>query len=157
MKTRALPLVTALLSLSALARTPAAETEDSPVLAWTSVEKWGVEGQGWLPEELAARYDRLPAKAEKIVRPPVWNLSRDSAGISFRFNTDATEIHIRYTVGDRNLAMPHMPATGVSGVDLYALDSDGAWKWVSVSRPGSVETEFVVRGLDPGMRSRRRR
>jgi len=27
--------------------------------------------------------------------------------------------------------MPHMPATGVSGVDLYAIDSDGSWHLAS--------------------------
>jgi lysophospholipase L1-like esterase len=25
--------------------------------------------------------------------------------------------------------MPHMPATGVSGVDLYAVDKNGGWQW----------------------------
>ncbi len=64
------------------------------------------------PIRTAARYDRLPAKAEKIVRPPVWSLSRHSAGISFRFNTDAPTIQLRHTVGSAGLGMPHMPATG---------------------------------------------
>jgi hypothetical protein len=46
-----------------------------------------------------------------------------------------------------------MPATGVSGVDLYALDDDGKWKWVSVARPSGQEVTFKIEGLDPGMRS----
>ncbi|MDY5238815.1 SGNH/GDSL hydrolase N-terminal domain-containing protein [Bacteroides helcogenes] len=32
---------------------------------------------------------------------------------------NAKEINVRYTVAG-SLAMPHMPSTGVSGVDLYA-------------------------------------
>ena len=117
---------------------------------WHDVASWGVEGQGWSPDELKARYDRLPAKAEGIVRDPVWNLSRDSAGILFRFNTDSSSFKIKYSVGDANLAMPHMPATGVSGVDLYALDKDGEWKWVNVARPTEKQTVFELSGLDPG-------
>jgi len=121
-------------------------------IKWHDVSAWGVEGQGWLPDELKSRYDRLPARAEKIVRPPVWNLSRDSAGLAFRFNTDATTIRIRYTVGGKTLALPHMPATGVSGVDLYALD-EGTWKWVDVTRPKEATTVHSIEGLDRGKRS----
>ncbi|SFD09627.1 Lysophospholipase L1 [Chitinophaga sp. CF118] len=88
-----------------------------------------IEGQAW-PEEVAATYDRLPARAEKTVQSNVWNLSHQSAGLSIRFRTSAKEIIVRYTVtGD--LAMQHMPATGVSGVDLYAIDPNGAWKWAA--------------------------
>lgn len=129
-----------------------AEEAKQPAIVWHDVATWGVEGQGWAAADLAARYDRLPAKAEKIVRPPVWSLSRNSAGLSFRFTTDATSIHLRHTVTSANLALPHMPATGVSGIDLYAFD-EGRWKWVEVSRPKSAETTHVVSGLDPGPRT----
>lgn len=134
------------------ASSPGAEAPPSTEPVWHDVSAWGVEGQGWAPSELAARYDRLPAKAEKIVRPPVWSLSRNSAGISFRFNTDATTIHLRHTVSGAALALPHMPATGVSGIDLYALDG-GKWKWVEVSRPKEVTTTQVIGGLDPALRT----
>ncbi len=120
---------------------------------WYPVEDWGVEGRAWPVDDLKSTYDRLPAKAEGVVRDVVWNLSRDSAGMLFRFNTDATEITIDYTVGDRNLAIPNMPATGVSGVDLYALASDGIWKWVDVTRPKEVNTVHEIKNIDPGMRA----
>lgn len=126
--------------------------EKAPTYTWHDVSEWGVEGQGWAPGDLKSRYDRLPAKAEGIVRGAVWNLSRDSSGILFRFNTDATSFKIRYKLGDAGLAMPHMPATGVSGVDLYAYD-DGVWKWVTVSKPTKPEVELTVDGVDPGLRS----
>ena len=139
-----------LLITSPLATRAAEKVTDTTI--WRDVSEWGVEGQGWLPADLHSRYDRLPAKAEKIVRPPVWSLSRDSAGIAFRFNTDATTIQIRYTVGDKAIALPHMPATGVSGVDLYALDK-GTWKWVDVTRPKEPATTYTIAGLDPGKRT----
>jgi hypothetical protein len=57
-----------------------------------------------------------------------------------------------HTVTSASLALPHMPATGVSGIDLYALDG-GQWKWVEVSRPKEVTTVHTVSGIDPGLRS----
>jgi hypothetical protein len=60
----------------------------------------------------------------------VWNLSRDSAGMMVRFKTNATAISVHYKLSKSQLGMEHMPATGVSGIDLYARDADGKWKWV---------------------------
>jgi hypothetical protein len=88
-----------------------------------------LEGQAW-PEEVAKPYDRLPARAEKTVQPKVWELSHQSAGLSVRFRTTSREIIVRYAVAGK-LDMPHMPATGVSGVDLYAIDPNGNWKWAA--------------------------
>src|ERR1043166_1151811 len=59
-------------------------------LLWTDLRTLPVEGKGWT--ETKAFYDRLPGKAEGVVRDAVWNLSRQSAGISARFVTDAPEI-----------------------------------------------------------------
>lgn len=86
-----------------------------------------LEGQGW-PQEVQKYYDRLPARAEQTVRKEVWNLSKDAAGLAVRFRTNADEIVVKYAVGGR-LQMPHMPATGVSGIDMYARNSDGKWLW----------------------------
>ncbi|GGW38100.1 SGNH/GDSL hydrolase family protein [Arenibacter certesii] len=86
-----------------------------------------VEGQAWNNYEIGT-YNRLPNKAEGVVRPAVWNLSKNAAGLSIRFWSDAKAIVVRYGVKG-SLAMPHMPATGVSGVDLYAKNSDGERYW----------------------------
>jgi len=86
-----------------------------------------VEGQAW-SKEVKSFYDRLPARAEKTVRNEVWELSQNSAGLSLRFRSNANEIIVKYVVGEE-LQFPHMPATGVSGVDLYAKNSDGKWLW----------------------------
>jgi hypothetical protein len=87
---------------------------------WYDASLLGIEGKGWLKTE--SDYDRLPQKAKASVRAPVWQLSRHSAGIYVRFATDADSIHIRWTLTEKELDMPHMPATGVSGIDLYARD-----------------------------------
>jgi hypothetical protein len=109
------------------AATPASD------LTWTDIRELGVEGQGW--RETKAPYDRLPAKAEGVVRSAVWNLSRNSAGMHVRFVTDGTTIHARWAVTSSKLAMPHMAATGVSGLDLYVKTDQGEWHWLAVAQP----------------------
>src|SRR5262245_32357310 len=73
-----------------------ANSEPDPSILWYDVRLLGVEGKGW--SENKAYFDRLPAKAEGLVRGAVWNLSRQSAGLCVRFATDATEIRARWTV-----------------------------------------------------------
>lgn len=111
-----------------------------------------VEGAGWT--ETARRFDRLPARAESAVRPEVWTLSQDSAGLQLRFVTDATTLRVRWKLkrSDR-LAMSHMAATGVSGLDLYVRDVD-RWQWLAVARPESAtqNERTLIDGLAPGRR-----
>ena len=109
--------------------------------AWYDATKWEPEGRGW--SETLRYFDRLPAKAEKTVRKPVWCLSRDSAGMLVRFATDANQIDVHYKLFKPQLAMPHMPATGVSGVDLY-VKHDGQWRWLGISRPSSQEVKATL-------------
>jgi len=117
-------------------------------VAWYDVRDWGVEGKGWT--DSARYFDRLPAKAEGVVRSAVWSLSRHSAGMLVRFETDATSIRVRYALLSGSLDMPHMPATGVSGVDLYARDEQGRDRWLAVARPTAQAVKLqLVSGVDP--------
>lgn len=119
---------------------------------WYDIQLLPIEGQGW--SETKAVYDRLPAKAEPKVRSAVWNLSRHSAGIAVRFTTDATEIAVRWTLTSPNLAMPHMAATGVSGVDLYVRDDEGRWRWLACGSPTSkTNAATLVSGIPAGTRT----
>ncbi|MEZ6135707.1 MAG: SGNH/GDSL hydrolase family protein [Pirellulaceae bacterium] len=122
-------------------------------LQWHDVTGWGVEGRILPDQERFRWFDRLPSSAKGSVTSNVWNLSRDSAGMMVRFKTDATAIHVHYKLLDGNLAMPHMPATGVSGVDLYARDQNGKWRWVQVTKPAAQEIKAqIINGLAPGFR-----
>jgi hypothetical protein len=124
-------------------------------LRWYDIRQLGVEGQGWKEADCKAPYDRLPAKAEAKVRDAVWNLSRNSAGECVRFVTEAPAIHAKWTVTSDKLAMPHMAATGVSGLDLYARDDKGKWRWVAVGQPkaeGKNQTAALATGIKPGKR-----
>ncbi|MAI73196.1 MAG: hypothetical protein CMM01_20135 [Rhodopirellula sp.] len=120
---------------------------------WHDVKDWGIEGKGWDAAQTEKYFDRLPKRAEGEVRSPVWSLSRHSAGMLARFRTNAQQIWVDYKLTSSKLALPHMPATGVSGVDLYAKDQAGQSRWVAVSRPTSqiVKTRLVA-NLLPGER-----
>lgn len=120
-------------------------------ILWFDIQHLGVEGQGW--KDTKAPYDRLPAKAEGVVRGPVWNLSRNSAGLCVRFETDATTVHARWAVLGKSLAMPHMAATGVSGLDLYVKQPNGQWHWLAVAQPKEqTNTVRLVTGIPQGRR-----
>ncbi|MEY4567994.1 MAG: hypothetical protein RLY14_2964, partial [Planctomycetota bacterium] len=120
-------------------------------MQWGDVRDWGVEGKAF--QDTESWYDRLPGRAKGVVTDSVWNLSRHSAGMMVRFQTDSTEIHVDYKVTSSNLNMPHMPATGVSGLDLYGQDSDGQWKWIAVCAPNTQATnKSLVSGLEPMLR-----
>lgn len=92
-----------------------------------------------------ADYARFPKEMEGKVRPAVWQLSRHSAGLSIVFGTDASTVHVRYSVTG-NLQMPHMPATSVSGLDLYAKNQTGEWLWVGgqFSFLDTIRYQFVI-------------
>ncbi|MBL8029087.1 MAG: SGNH/GDSL hydrolase family protein [Fibrobacteres bacterium] len=111
-------------------------------LQWHNALNFTIEGRGWSDSMLVAPFDRLPAKAEPLVRKEVWELSRHSSGIYVSFETDASEISAEWTVTNPNLAMNHMPATGVSGLDLYVKDK-GEWKWLGVARPVKSPTNSL--------------
>jgi hypothetical protein len=126
-------------------------TRAQDAVSWTDLRDLGIEGKGWT--DTKALYDRLPAKAQGKVREAVWNLSRHSAGLCARFVTDAQEIHARWTLTSKNLAMPHMPATGVSGLDLYVKDDKGTWRWLAVGQPREQTNNVkLVAGLPAGKR-----
>ena len=119
---------------------------------WYDTAQLNLEGRGWTQTE--AFYDRLPAKAKGVVRDPVWKLSHDSAGMCVRFVTDATSIQARWSVRSENLALVHMPATAVSGLDLYVKTENGRWRWLSVARPTKYPANSgeLVKDLPAGKR-----
>ena len=117
---------------------------------WFDIRQLNVEGRGW--NDTKDFYDRLPAKAEGVVRKPVWDLSRNSAGICVRFVTDATSLHARWALTDPWLYLPNMTAIGKSGLDLY-VKMETCWRWLAVGQPTVQTNEVVlVENLIPGKR-----
>ncbi|WP_291982035.1 SGNH/GDSL hydrolase N-terminal domain-containing protein, partial [Luteitalea sp.] len=124
----------------AAAQVPA--TAPPVATTWHLVTPAMVDGKGW-PE--AATFERFPARAEAEVRPPVWGLSRHATGLGVRFTSTATRVRVRWTVTEERLALPHMPATGVSGLDLYqAAEKMTVSKW----RLSAVVLDGRLRAVD---------
>jgi hypothetical protein len=138
---------------STKAAPPAAKKAEEPALEWRDVTKWGVEGRAFGDMERGRWFDRFPAVAEGKVTDAVWRLSRDSAGMMVRFKTDATTIWANYNLRNERLAGSNMTRIGASGIDLYARDDNGKWRWVGVTRPETKHVrQQIISGLKPGFR-----
>ena len=92
-------------------------------------------------------FHRLPIGMKEQVREPVWNLSENTAGEFIHFKTSAREINVRYILSNKNFSMPHMPATGESGLDLFAMDINGAWNWAPGSYHFGDTCTYVFKNL----------
>lgn len=125
--------------------TPAAVTDDQ---AWYDIVDIGIEGRGFT--HTLTPFDRLPARAQGVVRPEVWMLSQHSAGLSTRFVTDATSLAVRWSFRDQMQPMQHMAGCGVGGMDLY-VRSDGKWRYQATTRPNNPHdnTESLVSATSP--------
>ena len=75
---------------------------------------------GKASENTLSRYERLPGNLESVSREPVWILGRNSTGLYIRFRSNSTAIYARWT-SRRGTEMNHMAATGIRGLDLYAM------------------------------------
>lgn len=138
-----------LAALCLTAQTPPASTVPAPppAVAWHDLKTLPLEGKPWTDTQ--HYYDRLPAKAEKTVRSEVWGLSHDSAGLRYRFVSNSKIIRARWKLRRESIALPHMPATGVSGLDLYVRDGE-RWHWVGAGRPlhSGVNEGTLAQGLN---------
>ena len=96
-----------------------------------------------IPDSLKEnRYDRLPVSYKEIVREPVWNLSKSSAGMSIRFLSNSSSISVKWIVLN-NLKMSHMAETGIKGVDLYFKNNDN-WQYINTGRPDGIKNESTL-------------
>jgi hypothetical protein len=127
-------------------------TPGQSTLRWTDAKSLTVEGQGF--SDLKAPWDRLPARAESVVRKAVWDLSRQPAGVAVRFVSEATTIWARWKLSNQRFASPTMAAVASSGLDLYARTPDGTWRWVAASAPTEfpVNEKKVIGDIRPGRR-----
>ena len=120
-----------------------------------------IQQRGWT-EEMGNSYNRMPERMKGKVRDAVYSLSRNSAGLAIHFYSNAPEIYVRFKVVG-GLSMMHMPATGVSGIDLYSIDQHGEWdyriprykfgKWVEgethdgIKEPSGTQVEYSYHKL----------
>ena len=109
-------------------------------------ESFSIEGTGVTEIEKESPYDRLPAAYKDKVRKPVWDLSKNSAGISIRFNSNSSAIKVKWALLN-DTKMNHMAETGIKGIDLYCK-LNGVWTYVNTGRPIAKENESsLITGL----------
>lgn len=110
---------------------------------WVEASTLTVEGQGWPVDQLGATYVRLPAKAQGVVPDGVWGLAQNSTGISVRFVTTSPQLKLAWRLNTDRMSMAHMPATGMSGIDVYAKQ-DGVWRFVNNGQPRARDNEVNI-------------
>ena len=97
-----------------------------------------IHGTGW--KELTSGYVRLPEHARGKVRDAVWKLSRNSSGLSIVFRSNTKSLKVDMKLGDR-MQMYHMQSTGVSGIDLFAIDKAGNERWCAPKFSASIREQ----------------
>jgi hypothetical protein len=101
-----------------------------------------IEGTGIAETEKESPYDRLPVSYKEKVRPPVWDLSKNSAGISVRFLSNSSLVKVKWELLNDS-KMNHMAETGIKGIDLYCKVS-GSWKYINTGRPTGKKNEALL-------------
>lgn len=115
-------------------------------IVWYDGKLLPLEGRAFSDTE--SYYDRLPARAKNTVPAPVWSLSHNSAGMALHVVCESGDLRVRWALTSASLAMPHMPATGVSGIDVYRRTPTG-WRFVKNGRPTAVTNDVSV-SVGPG-------
>ena len=104
---------------------------------------------GKATQDTGARYERLPNSLKNISRPPLWNLSRNSAGMAIRFRSNSTRIALKWENLFNN-HMNHMTDVGIKGLDLYCWEGNGQWRFVNSARPtGKTNQVTVIANMQP--------
>ncbi len=111
-------------------------------IIWYDATDFEIEGKGWV--DTANPFDRLPESAQNKISSTAWRMSKNNAGIAIRFVTDADVVNVRWSLTLESLAMPHMAATAVSGVDLYTRYADNTWWFVGNGRPHKADDNYAV-------------
>ncbi|MBI89740.1 MAG: hydrolase [Candidatus Marinimicrobia bacterium] len=87
-------------------------------------------------------FQRLPQEFKGILRPDLWELSENSAGVSFSFKSDSSRMVIKWSIKN-DVKMNHMPNSGIKGVDLYHKYNE-SWSYVNTGIPTGVDNEQVL-------------
>jgi hypothetical protein len=130
-----------------------AQTQEPGIqLDWHDARKFTVEGLGF--KDVKSPYDRLPARAEGVVRQAVWDLSRHSAGALVRFVANTPSLRARWTLTGKRLSGANMTPIAASGLDLYTRAGSEKWRWLGVGRPTEVptNTDVLANGMPKGSR-----
>jgi len=87
-------------------------------------------------------YARFPARYESKLRPEVWSIGQRSTGISILFESNASDITVKWTLTG-GYSMSYSSTAGARGVDLY-VEANGAWHYIQTGFLGGQTSEAVL-------------
>jgi lysophospholipase L1-like esterase len=103
---------------------------------------------GKVSQQTETRYERLPESLKGVVRPPVWSLGKNTAGLAVRFRSNSPFIFAKWEALN-NSNLNNMTPTGTKGLDLYSLE-DGKWIFVNSGRPnGKTNNAMIISNMEP--------
>lgn len=96
-------------------------------------------------------YHRVDAQSQTKLPRRVAELSRQSAGISINFQTNAKNIKVKWVLGKYN-TLWNMTPVAVNGLDLYGW-RENKWQYIASAKPVADTSEAVfIENLDGVMR-----
>ena len=111
---------------------------DTNGVKWIDGRNLPIEGRAF--DDTEAYYERLPSNVTTKVNAGIRGMKRHTSGMMFRFSSDSKKLRFRWTPNGKNLAMDHMPATSVSGIDVYRFDAKKAkWLYAATGRIRDAE------------------
>lgn len=118
--------------------------ETSPQIIYYPASNFDIIGQ--IPD--TEIYSRLPEDARNKVRQPVWNLSKNSAGIAIRFTSNTTSLKLRWIL-KKNTNASNMTPIASKGFDLYAYRNN-KWQFAGVARPQNSVSNVatIIEGME---------
>lgn len=107
--------------------------------------------QGQAAAAKGGAFHRVNAAGQELLPKRVAELSRNSAGISILFQTNAKNIRVQWVLGKYN-TLWNMTPLGVNGMDLYGFNGK-SWQYVSSAHPVADSNDAVViTGLEGKLR-----
>jgi len=108
---------------------------------WFTVDQapFVVVGLLWFKEN-GGEFNRLPKRAKGVVRDALWELGTMPSGGRVRFKTDSPTLRVRVRHSRPEIAMVHMCAVGMSGIDVYEGPPKRMTYWTSTKAIVPKET-----------------
>lgn len=139
MKKNSLTAIVALIAVGAFAL-------DDESIVWIDGRDLPIEGRAF--DDVEHYYDRLPSNVTEKVNEGVRRMKHHTSGMQFRFVTDSKRIEFHWLPYDLNaLEMHHMPASSVSGIDIYRQRPDGVWRYVKTGTLKGRDLKSCAIGL----------
>ena len=128
-----------------------AASADTEAIRWIDGRELPVEGRPF--DDVDHYYDRFTSNLTAKVNGGVHAMRHYTTGMQFRFATDSRQLRFQWVPYLKYLEMDHMPASGVSGIDVYRWDEGrGKWLYVKTGRIYKVEGGTLEIPWTPGDR-----